>query len=196
MRIYEPSKAPCDTANARRNKWAGEDSNLRPTDYESAALTAELPAPMVVAKASEQGLDADLGTSQRHEVRCLHVDHLPPAAPCTLGLVLTHVRAGAADEGAGQRCRPPASPAHAPRTRTGASARAGSSTPDRPARRRAAARARRRARRRRHGGQPRSSAGRIENRLSPSSGTYPSSTIRRCTLPEHISASGGNTIPP
>ena len=25
--------------------WAGEDSNLRLTDYESAALTAELPAP-------------------------------------------------------------------------------------------------------------------------------------------------------
>jgi hypothetical protein len=25
-------------------RWAGEDSNLRPTDYESAALTAELPA--------------------------------------------------------------------------------------------------------------------------------------------------------
>jgi hypothetical protein len=25
-------------------KWAGEDSNLRPTDYESAALTTELPA--------------------------------------------------------------------------------------------------------------------------------------------------------
>jgi hypothetical protein len=24
--------------------WAGEESNLRPTDYESAALTAELPA--------------------------------------------------------------------------------------------------------------------------------------------------------
>ena len=29
----------------RRNPWAGEDSNLRLTDYESAALTAELPAP-------------------------------------------------------------------------------------------------------------------------------------------------------
>jgi hypothetical protein len=25
--------------------WAGHDSNVRPTDYESAALTAELPAP-------------------------------------------------------------------------------------------------------------------------------------------------------
>src|SRR5207253_5131899 len=25
-------------------RWAGQDSNLRPTDYESAALTAELPA--------------------------------------------------------------------------------------------------------------------------------------------------------
>jgi hypothetical protein len=25
-------------------EWAGQDSNLRPTDYESAALTAELPA--------------------------------------------------------------------------------------------------------------------------------------------------------
>ena len=27
------------------HRWAGEDSNLRLTDYESAALTAELPAP-------------------------------------------------------------------------------------------------------------------------------------------------------
>ena len=26
------------------SRWAGEDSNLRLTDYESAALTAELPA--------------------------------------------------------------------------------------------------------------------------------------------------------
>jgi hypothetical protein len=28
----------------RGGEWAGQDSNLRPTDYESAALTAELPA--------------------------------------------------------------------------------------------------------------------------------------------------------
>jgi hypothetical protein len=28
----------------RSRRWAGEESNLRPTDYESAALTAELPA--------------------------------------------------------------------------------------------------------------------------------------------------------
>ena len=28
----------------RPSQWAGQDSNLRPTDYESAALTAELPA--------------------------------------------------------------------------------------------------------------------------------------------------------
>jgi hypothetical protein len=27
------------------SQWAGLDSNQRPTDYESAALTAELPAP-------------------------------------------------------------------------------------------------------------------------------------------------------
>src|SRR3954452_6248814 len=32
------------TVATRANQWAGEDSNLRLTDYESAALTAELPA--------------------------------------------------------------------------------------------------------------------------------------------------------
>ena len=33
-----------NTLFAGKKTWAGQDSNLRPTDYESAALTAELPA--------------------------------------------------------------------------------------------------------------------------------------------------------
>src|SRR4051794_17582662 len=33
-----------DPPNLALRRWAGEDSNLRLTDYESAALTAELPA--------------------------------------------------------------------------------------------------------------------------------------------------------
>jgi hypothetical protein len=33
------SAAPEDGANRLPMRWAGQDSNLRPTDYESAALT-------------------------------------------------------------------------------------------------------------------------------------------------------------
>ena len=35
----------CFPGSERVSRWAGQDSNLRPTDYESAALTTELPAP-------------------------------------------------------------------------------------------------------------------------------------------------------
>jgi hypothetical protein len=39
-----PAKLEKPALRAGFSVWAGEESNLRPTDYESAALTAELPA--------------------------------------------------------------------------------------------------------------------------------------------------------
>jgi hypothetical protein len=39
-----PLYNPRSMQGSRGGEWAGQDSNLRPTDYESAALTAELPA--------------------------------------------------------------------------------------------------------------------------------------------------------
>jgi hypothetical protein len=43
-REQEASKEPKTSDLEAFSVWAGEESNLRPTDYESAALTAELPA--------------------------------------------------------------------------------------------------------------------------------------------------------
>jgi hypothetical protein len=57
-------------------KWAGMDSNHRPTGYEPAALTAELPARFRFAKPSVR--------SNRHR---------PPATPCSLWVPITRARA-------------------------------------------------------------------------------------------------------
>jgi hypothetical protein len=43
--VLRPPARVCELLEGGRDPWAGEDSNLRLTDYESAALTAELPAP-------------------------------------------------------------------------------------------------------------------------------------------------------